>query len=155
MKKIFFAVLVAAMTVLSTPAGAGKVIELWYDTGGSPAHYGDIARKWKKNGDYVVIRDIQASSAALAILYAWYDLKVPMCYGKSKINARPMLWLHQTKSHDKKGNWVFFDESAKWGYPSPTGLNPFYKWKKVHPKELGIPACSPGLKADVKIVPRP
>lgn len=132
-------------------AFAGQKIELWFDGGGLPAHYGDMARRWKRNGDYLIIRDMQVSSAALAILEA-KRLGVRMCYGKSGFNARPMLYLHQTKIGDPRtGRWKFYDEPGKrYGLKSPIN-----GYRKVHPKDIGIPACPKGLKPDVKITPIP
>ena len=146
------------LNVVKMPlAFAGQKIELWYDEGGSPSHYADRARAWKKRGDYIIIRDMQVSSAAYAVLYAWKDLGVKMCYGKTGFNARPSLWLHQTRFGDPKtGKWHYRDEAfIRWGIRTPTGEKFGQRFRVMHPKEIGIPACPKGIKGDTKIVPAP
>ena len=145
-----------ALLFVPVPVFAGQKIELWFDGGGLPAHYGDMARRWKRNGDFIIIRDMQVSSAALAILEA-RRLGVRMCYGKSGFNARPSLWLHQTRFGDPKtGKWHYRDEAfIRWGIRTPTGEKFGQRFRVMHPKEIGIPACPKGIKGDTKIVPAP
>jgi hypothetical protein len=141
------ALLVLALLALPLPAQAGRTIELWYSPGGDVHIHLTRAKMWKRNGDRIVIRDIQNSAAGLAILEA-RRLGVPMCHGPSGFNARPVLMLHQTKI--ARGNkWVFRDDAAGYGFPSPINGH-----RTVTMKQLGIKPCGP-YKADKKVKPRP
>jgi hypothetical protein len=134
---------------LSGEAQAGQTIELWMRPGGLPASYGDEARRWKENGDFVVIRDWQVSAAALAILEA-RRLGVKICYGPTRANADPMLYLHQTRMR-AGSRWVYHDEAGeRFGLASP-----IHGYRKVHPREVGIRACPSNIEADTKVSPAP
>jgi hypothetical protein len=143
--------LVAAALLFAGPASAGQVIELNRCDGGPVYEAGDRARAWKRNGDTVIIKSWQISSCALAVLEA-KRLGVKVCYAK---RGDPILWLHQTKfqTKDKKGRivWGFRDETLiRFGISSPVN-----GYKKLHARQVGIPACKDGLVATRKIRPRP
>jgi hypothetical protein len=134
--------------LLAAPAQAGQKIELWYGSGGDVHVHLTRAKLWKQRGDYLIIRDMQVSADALAILEA-RRLGVKMCYGPKGFNANPVLKLHQTKLII--GNkFRFRDDAARYGYPSPKE-----GYRTVTMKQLGIPACPKGIKADRKVKPRP
>jgi hypothetical protein len=141
------AILIAALLALPLPAQAGRTIELWYGSGGDVHVHLTRAKMWKRNGDRLVIRDMQVSADALAILEA-RRLGVPMCHGKPGFNARPMLMLHQTKIASGS-RWVFRDDAARYGFPSPVN-----GYRKVSMQQLGIKPCGQ-YKAEKKIKPSP
>lgn len=124
---------------------AGQVIELNRCDGGPVYAAGDRARAWKRNGDTVIIKHWQISSCALAVLEA-KRLGVKVCYAKK---GDPILWLHQTKVNAGK-RWIFRDEAKiRFGISSPVN-----GYKKLHARQVGIPACPDGLKATRKVLPR-
>jgi hypothetical protein len=144
LKSALVPLLTAAML---SPVFAGKTIELWYDGGGAVYHYADRARLWKKRGDRIVIRDVQASAAALGILYA-KQLGVRVCHGPSRFNARPVLYAHQTR-FQHGGRWHYVDQFKDFGFQSPIN-----GYRKISMKEAGIPPCRT-YKADERLKPKP
>ena len=121
-----------------------RIYRLEWDDGGRIEPYLARARSWARNKDILVIVDAQVSAAALAILEA-RKLGVEMYY-KKELFAEPCLYLHQVKRVDKKGSWVFSDEPAAYGFPSPVN-----GYRKVTMKELGIKPCSKKYKPDITL----
>jgi hypothetical protein len=147
---IFFAVLafILAVHAIVRPAKAGQKIELWYGPGGDVHVHLARAKLWKQRGDFIIIRDMQVSADALAILEA-KRLGVKMCYGKKGFNANPVLKLHQTQIANGS-RWKYRDDAARYGYPSPVN-----GYRTVTMKQLGISACPKGIRADRKVTPGP
>jgi hypothetical protein len=137
--------LIAAALLFTGPASAGQVIELNRCDGGPVYEAGDRARAWKRNGDTVIIKHWQISSCALAVLEA-KRIGVKVCYAKK---GDPILWLHQTR-YSHNGRWMYRDEAKiRFGISSPVN-----GYKKLHARQVGIPACSDKLVATRKVLPK-
>lgn len=117
---------------------SGRLVQLKYNPGGELMFFISRARGWKKNGDTIVITDQQVSAAGIAVLEA-KRLGVPLFWRKGWF-ASPTLYLHQTKLKSRDGkSWVFRDDGAEYGFPSPVN-----GYRKVTMKELGIPEWPKG-----------
>jgi hypothetical protein len=106
---------------------------------------GEEARQWKRNGDTIIIKHWQISSSALSVLEA-HRIGVRVCYAR---RGDPMLYLHQTKINGGS-KWIFRDEAKiRFGISSPVN-----GYRKLHPRQAGIPACPTNLVATKRVLPR-
>lgn len=117
---------------------SGPLIQLKWNPGGEISFFMARARYWKNVDATIVIIDQQVSAAGIAVLEA-RRLGVPIFWRKAWF-AKPVLYLHQIKLKSRDGkSWVFRDDGAEYGFPSPVN-----GYRKVTMKELGIPEWPKG-----------